>query len=48
MGVAWLPPSDVSEAVLYFASDASKWVTGQQLKLDGGQLGPITDSGVPA
>jgi SDR family mycofactocin-dependent oxidoreductase len=48
MGVPWLPPADVSEAVLYFASDASKWVTGQQLKLDGGQLLPISDAGVPA
>jgi SDR family mycofactocin-dependent oxidoreductase len=47
MGVPWLEPSEVSEAVLYFASDEAKWVTGQQLKLDGGQLGPVTDPGVP-
>ncbi|GAA2706015.1 mycofactocin-coupled SDR family oxidoreductase [Actinoplanes palleronii] len=48
MGVPWLEPEEVSEAVLYFACDESRWVTGQQLKLDGGQLGPVTDPGVPA
>jgi SDR family mycofactocin-dependent oxidoreductase len=48
MGVPWIEPSDISEAVLYFASDAAKWVTGQQLKLDGGQLGPVTEAGVPS
>ncbi|MBR7834438.1 mycofactocin-coupled SDR family oxidoreductase [Actinospica durhamensis] len=48
MGVPWLSPHDVSEAVLYFASDAARWVTGQQLKLDGGQLLPIGNAGVPA
>ncbi|MFD7205861.1 mycofactocin-coupled SDR family oxidoreductase [Streptomyces sp. NPDC059893] len=48
MGMPWLSPDDVSEAVLYFASDASRWVTGQQLKLDGGQLLSDTDAGVPA
>ena len=47
MGVPWLTPRDVSEAVLYFASDESRWVTGQQLKLDGGQLLPISNAGVP-
>jgi SDR family mycofactocin-dependent oxidoreductase len=46
MGVPWLPPSHVSEAVLYFASDDSQWVTGQQLMLDGGQLLPFTDARV--
>ncbi|MBI2374344.1 MAG: glucose 1-dehydrogenase [Deltaproteobacteria bacterium] len=29
-------PEDISQAVLYFASDASAWVTGQVLVLDGG------------
>ena len=29
-------PGDVAEAVLYFASDASGWVTGQALPVDGG------------
>lgn len=48
MNMPWLSPDDVAEAVLYFASDASRWVTGQQLKLDGGQLLPIGNAGVPA
>lgn len=48
MGVPWLSPREVSEAVLYFASDESRWVTGQQLKLDGGQLLSDTNAGVPA
>jgi SDR family mycofactocin-dependent oxidoreductase len=42
MGLPWLPPGHVSEAVLYFASDDAQWVTGQQLVLDGGQLLPVT------
>ncbi|MFC1405281.1 MULTISPECIES: mycofactocin-coupled SDR family oxidoreductase [Streptacidiphilus] len=48
MGVPWLTPREISAAVLYFASDESRWVTGQQLKLDGGQLLPISSSGAPA
>ncbi|MFE7792794.1 mycofactocin-coupled SDR family oxidoreductase [Streptomyces sp. NPDC057460] len=48
MNMPWLSPDDVAEAVLYFASDASRWVTGQQLKLDGGQLLPVGNAGVPA
>jgi NAD(P)-dependent dehydrogenase (short-subunit alcohol dehydrogenase family) len=48
MGVPWLEPDEIAEAVLYFASDQAKWVTGQQLKLDGGQLGPMGNAGVPA
>jgi len=28
---------DVAEAALFFASDASRWITGQTLTLDGGQ-----------
>ena len=48
MGTPWLAPREVSEAVLYFACDESRWVTGQQLKLDGGQLLPISNAGVPA
>ena len=43
-----LDPEDISEAVLYFASDAARYVTGQQLKVDAGALLPLTSSGAPA
>ena len=43
-----LDPVDISEAVLYLASDASRYVTGQQLKVDAGALLPLTNSGAPA
>ncbi len=29
-------PSDVAYAIIYFLSDASSWVTGAELKIDGG------------
>lgn len=29
-------PTDVSYAIIYFLSDASSWVTGSDLKIDGG------------
>lgn len=29
-------PEDVAYAVIYFLSDASSWVTGADLKIDGG------------
>ncbi|MCX6897053.1 MAG: SDR family oxidoreductase, partial [Verrucomicrobia bacterium] len=29
-------PNDVAFAVIYFLSDASSWVTGSDLKIDGG------------
>ncbi len=40
MGVPWVEPEDVSEAVLYLASDAARYVTGTVLPVDAG-------SGVP-
>ncbi|MFT4042399.1 MAG: mycofactocin-coupled SDR family oxidoreductase [Gordonia sp. (in: high G+C Gram-positive bacteria)] len=42
-----IPPRDISEAVLFFASDASRYVTGQQLSVDAGGVLPQTTSGAP-
>jgi SDR family mycofactocin-dependent oxidoreductase len=42
-----LDPADISEAVLYLASDASRYVTGQQLKVDAGALLAVTTAGAP-
>lgn len=42
-----LDPGDISEAVLYLASDASRYVTGLQLKVEAGALLPVTTAGVP-
>ncbi|MFG1922083.1 mycofactocin-coupled SDR family oxidoreductase [Cryptosporangium sp. NPDC048952] len=46
--VATLDPVDISEAVLYLASDAARYVTGQQLKIDAGALLPVSNSGAPS
>jgi (+)-trans-carveol dehydrogenase len=35
-GVAWIEPSDVSDAVLFLCSDAAKYVTGVALPVDAG------------
>jgi SDR family mycofactocin-dependent oxidoreductase len=43
-----LDPVDISEAVLYLASDAARYVTGQQLRVDAGALLPTMTSGAPA
>lgn len=45
--VTTIDPVDISEAVLFLASDASRYVTGQQLKVDAGALLTSTTSGVP-
>nr|WP_281248382.1 mycofactocin-coupled SDR family oxidoreductase [Cryptosporangium aurantiacum] len=42
-----LDPVDISEAVLYLASDAARYVTGQQLKVDAGALLPATTANAP-
>lgn len=34
----WVSPEDVTEAVLWLASDAARFVTGQQLNVDAGAL----------
>ena len=35
-------PEDIAHAMLYFASDAARWVTGQTLVVDGGATLPET------
>jgi SDR family mycofactocin-dependent oxidoreductase len=45
--VTTIDPVDISEGVLFLASDASRYVTGQQLKIDAGALLPVTNSGAP-
>jgi SDR family mycofactocin-dependent oxidoreductase len=42
-----LDPADISEAVLYLASDAARYLTGQQLKVEAGALLAVTSSGAP-
>jgi SDR family mycofactocin-dependent oxidoreductase len=48
MPVTTIPPRDISEAVLFFASDASRYVTGAQLRVDAGALLPMMSSGAPS
>jgi len=36
--VPWVEPEDISNAVLFFASDESRYVTGVQLPVDAGSL----------
>lgn len=40
-------PEDIANAVLYFASPASSWVTGKLLQVDGGTERPSIDVPVP-
>ena len=42
-----LDPADISEAVLFLASDAARYVTGLQMKVDAGALLSMTTAGVP-
>jgi NAD(P)-dependent dehydrogenase (short-subunit alcohol dehydrogenase family) len=34
----WGTPTDIAGAVIYFASDAAEWVTGQLIDVDGGAM----------
>jgi SDR family mycofactocin-dependent oxidoreductase len=45
--VTYIQPSDISDAVLFLASEESRWVTGMQLKVEAGGLLASTTSGVP-
>jgi NAD(P)-dependent dehydrogenase (short-subunit alcohol dehydrogenase family) len=36
--VPWVEPIDISNAVLFFASDESRYVTGVSLPVDAGAL----------
>ena len=38
MPVPYLEPRDISQAVLFLASDEARYVTGQQLRIDAGGL----------
>ncbi|MCD5354028.1 SDR family oxidoreductase [Kineosporia mesophila] len=48
MPVQTLDPGDISEAVLFLASDAARYITGAQLRVDAGALLPTRTSGAPA
>lgn len=48
MPIGYVETSDVSHAVVYLASDESRYVTGLQLKVDAGALLASSDAGVPA
>ena len=36
MPIPYVEPEDISEAVLFLASDAARYITGQQLRVDAG------------
>jgi SDR family mycofactocin-dependent oxidoreductase len=46
--VTYIQPSDISDAVLFLASEESRWVTGMQMKVEAGGLLASTTSGVPS
>ncbi|SHN47946.1 mycofactocin-coupled SDR family oxidoreductase [Cryptosporangium aurantiacum] len=48
MPIPYVEPGDISNAVLFLASDESRYVTGLQLKVDAGALLAGTNSGAPA
>jgi SDR family mycofactocin-dependent oxidoreductase len=46
MGIPWLETIEISNAILFLASDEARYITGQQLRVDGGQMLPSTTAGV--
>ncbi|MGW2824316.1 mycofactocin-coupled SDR family oxidoreductase [Streptomyces sp. NPDC001443] len=48
MPVPYVDPSDVSNAVLFLASDEARFVTGLQMKVDAGAILRRSSSGAPA
>jgi SDR family mycofactocin-dependent oxidoreductase len=48
MPVACLEPQDISNAVVFLASDDARYVTGLQMKVDAGGVLSATTSGAPA
>jgi NAD(P)-dependent dehydrogenase (short-subunit alcohol dehydrogenase family) len=48
MPIPYVEPVDISNAVLFLASDEARYVTGLQLKVDAGALLRGTSSGAPA
>ena len=36
--IPWIEPRDVSNAVLWLASDESRYVTGSEVRVDAGML----------
>jgi SDR family mycofactocin-dependent oxidoreductase len=48
MPIPFVKPVDISNAVLFLASDEARYVTGLQMKVDAGALLATTSSGAPA
>nr|WP_210027816.1 mycofactocin-coupled SDR family oxidoreductase [Pseudonocardia parietis] len=46
MGIKWMDASEVSDSVAFLASDESKYITGLQLKIDSGQMLPMSSAGI--